>query len=151
MTKLTLIFDTNIIVKLESDLTPSQLVMVLNHGNWQPPETIACCFVNLQQRKIRAVALDEWVFALVGSRPEKVQEGSSKPSPLSNRQKQVLDLLAEGKNNKQIATLLGLSSRTVNMHIAALKNKLGAQTNAQTVGRGTELGYCRAYMRRRES
>ena len=149
MTKLTLIFDKNIFIKMESDLPPSQLVMVLNHGNWQPPAAIACCFANMERRKIRAVALEEWVFALVETQLETEHKGITESSPLSNRQKQVLDLLADGKTNKQIALLLGLSRRTVNMHIAAIKNKLGAQTNAQSVGRGTELGYCRANMRRR--
>ena len=134
---------------MESDLSPSQLVMVLNHGNWQPPESIACCFDNMGHRKIRAVALEEWVFALVEVQLETEHKETTESSPLSSRQKQVLDLLAEGKTNKQIAYQLGLSRRTVNMHIAAIKNKLGSQTNAQSVGRGTELGYCRANMRRR--
>ncbi len=150
MTKLALIFDKNIFIKLDSDLPPSQLVVVLNHGNWQPPESIACCFSYSERRKIRAVALDDWVFAVVEVNGKTDDKDKPVTLPLSNRQKQVLDLMAAGKTNKQIAAHLALSRRTVNMHIAAIKNKLGSQTNAQSVGRGTELGYCRAFMRRRE-
>ena len=70
---------------------------------------------------------------------------------LSKRQRQVLKLLSEGLSNKQIAERLNVSMRMVNLHLAAIKSKLGTKTNAQSVSKGTVLGYCRPFMRRRES
>jgi DNA-binding CsgD family transcriptional regulator len=76
-------------------------------------------------------------------------EGEVKPddirSPaleLSLRQREVLQLLAEGLTTKEIAIKLGLHQRTIAVHIAELKERLGTQTRAQTVGRGAVMGLC---------
>ena len=44
--------------------------------------------------------------------------------PLSLRERQVLQLIAEGKTSKQIATLLGVSAKTVESHRTNLMQKL---------------------------
>jgi two-component system response regulator NreC len=44
--------------------------------------------------------------------------------PLSLRERQVLQLIAEGKTSKQIATLLGVSTKTVDSHRTKLMQKL---------------------------
>ena len=44
--------------------------------------------------------------------------------PLSLRERQVLQLIAEGKSSKQIATLLGVSAKTVESHRTKLMQKL---------------------------
>ena len=62
---------------------------------------------------------------------------------LSRRQHQVLQGLAEGLTTKQIALRLGLRPRTVAMHVASLKKRLGATTRAQSVGRAAALGLCK--------
>lgn len=151
MTRLALIFENNGFIKLSSNLTAVQLATLLNLGNWQPPDSVARFFSDLRRAQIRAVALEDWVFALVETPSDLRPKPDPEINPLSNRQRQVLGLLSEGLTGKQIAFQLGLSRRTVNMHIAAIKKKLGSQTNAQSVSRGTALGYCRAYMRRREN
>jgi DNA-binding NarL/FixJ family response regulator len=43
---------------------------------------------------------------------------------LSVRERQVLQLIAEGKTSKQIATLLGVSAKTVDSHRTKLMQKL---------------------------
>ena len=151
MTRLALFFENDSFVKLSSDLPAPQLAGLLNDGGWQPPDSVAGFFNDLEGRQIRAVALEDWVFALVMPNPSLKKKFKKESVHLSNRQRQVLDMLAEGLTGKQIAFQLGLSRRTINMHIAAIKKKLGSQTNAQSVSRGTALGYCRAYMRRREN
>ncbi len=52
---------------------------------------------------------------------------------LSNRERQVLDLLVEGESNKGMARALGLSPRTVEIHRTKLMSKLGAKTAAEAV------------------
>lgn len=44
--------------------------------------------------------------------------------PLSDRQREALELMAEGKTNKDIATAMGNSQRTVENHIAKVLEKL---------------------------
>lgn len=50
---------------------------------------------------------------------------------LTSRQRQILQLIAEGKQNKEIATILFVSVRTVEFHRARLMSKLGARTVAE--------------------
>jgi DNA-binding NarL/FixJ family response regulator len=45
---------------------------------------------------------------------------------ISNRQRQVLSLLAVGSSNREIAKELGLTERTVKAHVAELLRKIGA-------------------------
>ena len=52
---------------------------------------------------------------------------------LSEREREVLALLAEGLANKQIAPRLGISEHTVKAHVAAIFAKLGAGTRAEAV------------------
>ena len=52
---------------------------------------------------------------------------------LSPREQQVLNALAEGKANREIASLLGISSRTVEIHRGNLMRKLQANTGADVV------------------
>jgi DNA-binding NarL/FixJ family response regulator len=52
---------------------------------------------------------------------------------LTDREKEVLQLLAEGKTNKDVATLLDLSPLTVESHRAHLMQKLGLHSTADIV------------------
>jgi DNA-binding NarL/FixJ family response regulator len=53
--------------------------------------------------------------------------------PLTERQIDVLQLLAEGKTMKEIAAVLNLTTRTVAFHKYRLMNRLSLGTNAQVV------------------
>jgi DNA-binding CsgD family transcriptional regulator len=55
------------------------------------------------------------------------------PRVPSARERQVLELLAGGRTDGQIADLLGLSPATVQTHVRNAKAKLGARTRAQAV------------------
>jgi DNA-binding NarL/FixJ family response regulator len=52
---------------------------------------------------------------------------------LTPRQRAVLDLLARGRANKQIADELSISEWTVKAHISAILRKLGAQSRLEAV------------------
>ncbi|HEX2910945.1 MAG TPA: helix-turn-helix transcriptional regulator [Chloroflexia bacterium] len=47
---------------------------------------------------------------------------------LSEREKQVAELVAQGLSNREIAERLGLSKRTVDNHLYKLLSKLGARS-----------------------
>lgn len=59
---------------------------------------------------------------------------------LSPRQRQVLELLARGLLNKQIAGELELSEKTVKMHRALLFRRLGVATSAEAIRTAVEAG-----------
>ncbi|MFJ9737016.1 response regulator [Streptomyces sp. NPDC101166] len=55
------------------------------------------------------------------------------PSGLSERERQVLALVARGLNNSEIADALGLSPLTAKTHVSRIMGKLGARDRAQLV------------------
>lgn len=50
---------------------------------------------------------------------------------LTSRQRQILQLIAEGKQNKEVAAILHVSVRTVEFHRSRLMSRLGARTAAE--------------------
>lgn len=55
------------------------------------------------------------------------------PLSLSSRELEVLELLKSGKSTKEIATSMGVSVRTVDIHRSRLKRKLGLRTGAELI------------------
>ena len=60
--------------------------------------------------------------------------------PLTSREIQVLELLAEGLSNKAIAERLGISDQTVKFHVASISGKLGAANRTDAVRRAVRRG-----------
>ena len=60
--------------------------------------------------------------------------------PLTARESQVLELLAEGLPNKTIASRLGISDQTVKFHVASISAKLGATNRTDAVRRAVRRG-----------
>jgi DNA-binding NarL/FixJ family response regulator len=62
------------------------------------------------------------------------------PEPLTDREMDVLRLLAQGRSNKDIAASLIISERTVKFHVSSIMGKLGAGNRTEAVsiaaGRG---------------
>jgi LuxR family transcriptional regulator, maltose regulon positive regulatory protein len=61
------------------------------------------------------------------------------PEPLSERELEVLALIAAGESNEQIAAKLFVSLSTVKTHINHLYRKLGARSRTQAIARAREL------------
>lgn len=70
--------------------------------------------------------------ALLGQ-TETTQRPQEPVEPLTQREIDVLRLLARGNTNRQIAELLGLSTRTVESHRANLMGKLGLSSRVELV------------------
>jgi LuxR family maltose regulon positive regulatory protein len=60
--------------------------------------------------------------------------------PLSGRELEVLQLIAEGLTNREIAARLFLSQNTVKVHSSNIYGKLGAHSRTQAVARARTLG-----------
>jgi DNA-binding NarL/FixJ family response regulator len=59
---------------------------------------------------------------------------------LTAREKEVLEMLAGGARNRDIAVALSISERTVKVHVANLMGKLEANTRTEAVARAIKLG-----------
>ncbi len=66
---------------------------------------------------------------------------SEQPAPLlTEREREVLDLIAAGSTNREIAERLYLSPHTVKEHTSALYRKLRARNRAEAVQRAQRIG-----------
>jgi DNA-binding CsgD family transcriptional regulator len=58
---------------------------------------------------------------------------------LSGREREVLQWVAAGKSQQDVGDILGISNRTVEVHLRSAREKLGALTTVQAVGRAIGL------------
>jgi two-component system response regulator DesR len=79
----------------------------------------------------RMVGLGMTVFA---------PEADGERALLSDRERQVLEMIAAGATNREIAARLFLSPHTVKDHTSALYRKVGARNRAQAILRAQRLG-----------
>ncbi len=84
------------------------------------------------------VVLDSSLTA--ANSPVQPPESAASLEPLTPRELEVLQLLAEGLPNKTIARRLDISDHTVKFHVNAILGKLGAQSRTEAVVRATRLG-----------
>ncbi|HYC03189.1 MAG TPA: response regulator transcription factor [Azospirillaceae bacterium] len=81
--------------------------------------------------------------AIHGDSNSTVGQGASSGQPgapsLTQRQRDVLRCLREGKSNKQIAYELGLSEGTVKIHVTAVMRSLGVRNRTQAVIASSEM------------
>jgi DNA-binding NarL/FixJ family response regulator len=86
------------------------------------------------------------VAAKVVARFARMTDGEAAPRPqplvvpLSERELEVLRLLAEGSSNREIASALFLAEGTVKNHVTNVLGKLGARDRTQAALRGKALG-----------
>jgi len=83
------------------------------------------------------LALDPGLAALV-PRPRPAPAGLVEP--LTPREMEVLQLLAQGLTNKTIAERLGISDHTAKFHVNAILGKLGAQSRTEAIVQAARLG-----------
>ena len=62
-------------------------------------------------------------------------QGSTEMAPLSERERQVLQLLAQGKLYKEISDLVGVSENTIRSYIRRIYEKLHVRSRAQAVAK----------------
>ncbi len=81
---------------------------------------------------IRRVVAGETVLDSQLKRPESVLRGK-RSAALTPRELEVLQMIVEGKSNKEIATVLDLSANTVAVHRANMMDALGMHKTAELV------------------
>jgi DNA-binding NarL/FixJ family response regulator len=80
------------------------------------------------------------VLTVLRRRPGGTSAAGSPVDPLTEREREVLRLVATGANNAEIAEELYLSERTVKGHISAIFSKLGVRDRAAAIIRAYDAG-----------
>ena len=89
------------------------------------------------QRALAAFPIAE----LEPSKPEANPDANSEwIDPLSEREREVLELIAEGLTNQKVATRLFLSLNTVKVHARNINSTLGVNNRTQAVAKARLLG-----------
>ena len=89
------------------------------------------------------LGLGVWVGARLFRRPPASFEPNTRVREtlgVSDRELEVLTLLAQGRSNKEIARELEVSPNTVKTHVASLFEKLEAKRRTEVILRARELG-----------
>ena len=69
----------------------------------------------------------------IAKQPRTPSLTGSGPSSLTPREREVLVLLAQGMTDREIATALFLSTRTVNVHVSNILSRLGVPSRRDAV------------------
>ncbi|MEI4789126.1 response regulator transcription factor [Bacillus sp. FJAT-53060] len=85
---------------------------------------------------IRSVMKGKKVYA-----PELMEDLYSDENPLTEREKSVLELVAHGKNTKEIAKELSIKSGTVRNYISIILDKLEVKNRIEAITRSKEKGW----------
>ena len=103
--------------------------------------TIAGEFATLADARGSGVEADGILIAdLTRLRGTARQDDDDFEEPLTPREIEVVELLAEGLSNKAIAARLGISDQTVKFHVASICGKLGAANRTDAVRRAVRRG-----------
>src|SRR5690606_12663012 len=85
---------------------------------------------------IRSVMAGSRIYA-----PELIESVYSEKNPLTNREKEVLELVADGNNTKEIADKLSIKTGTVRNYISVILEKLEVKNRIEAITRSKEKGW----------
>jgi DNA-binding NarL/FixJ family response regulator len=96
-------------------------------------ETIHAALIALSQHKSYFTStVGDVLFAKFLHGKENVSTGPE-PGRLTRREREIVQLVAEGKSNKDVAHILGISQKTAETHRAAIMKKLDLENVADLV------------------
>ena len=117
--------------------TPRQRRDLREQLDATPPDIVAE-FESLADARDSGLHAD----ALLVAAPASPADDADDPlvEPLTPREVEVLELVAEGLSNKAIAGRLAISDQTVKFHVASIASKLGAANRTDAVRRAVRHG-----------
>jgi len=79
-------------------------------------------------------------FPVSEATPRRAEKSVKMEEPLSDRELDVLSLIAKGLSNKEIGERLYIETRTVKWHTSNIIGKLGVKNRTEAVAKARELG-----------
>jgi len=126
--------------RLRLEVPRTRVLLISGAGRISPNAARAAGASGFVSKDLPAAALAEAVRA-VGLGRDVFPPQHDQPGPLlSDREREVLDLIAAGATNREIAAALYLSPHTVKEHTSSLYRKLGVRGRAEAVVRAQRLG-----------
>lgn len=110
-------------------VTNGAIQLILSGGIYVPP--------NILEMDGASVADDQETTANVGN--DSPSSSIAKALGVTRRQMDVLDLVAEGKANKEIAKILGLAPGTVKMHTSRIFKLMNVSNRTEAVARYAQI------------
>ena len=101
-------------IELERGRVPPRLLQPLCHGSLSVDH-------NGHRLTLRAARVGDLIVLLLGEEDRRLQR-------LTPRQRTILERLARGETDAEIAIALGIATRTVNTHLTAIYERLGVHT-----------------------
>ena len=106
----------------------------------EPAELLQAVRVVARGDALLAPGVTRRLIAEFAGRPEQRRLASSDLNVLTDREREVMVLVAAGRNNDEIATELFISPATAKTHVSRAMSKLGARDRAQLVVLAYESG-----------
>ena len=92
----------------------------------------------LQEARSREI-MPEYVAALLTASGGVTRDAPALPEPLTDREQEILALIAAGLTNREIGEKLSISPQTVKKHSGNIYGKLSARTRTEAVARARAL------------
>lgn len=115
------------------DILPDDLTRIIFH--------VAEGKYVMSQQVMTKGEFESWLARQLDSARRSYSEPGSPFHPLSDREMEVLELVVEGKSNKEIAATLGISHQTVKNHITSILRKFGVEDRTQAVVYALKRGW----------
>jgi DNA-binding NarL/FixJ family response regulator len=126
--------------RLRAEAPAPRVVLMSGAGGISPRAARAAGAAGFISKDSTAPEIAE-VVRTVGEGNEAFGDANVGDAPvLSDREREILALVAEGATNKEIAGTLFLSPHTIKEHTSSLYRKLGARNRADAVQRAQRLG-----------
>lgn len=137
---------TDLLAELRSEGNLMPVVLITGHGDVAMAVAAlkngAFDFIEKpfdEERLLESIRSAIASAAKVRSDQDEIADLSARMAQLSERQRQVLDLVVQGLSNKEIAIALGISHRTVENYRAWVMEKMGAGNLADLVRKAIKL------------
>jgi DNA-binding NarL/FixJ family response regulator len=102
----------------------------------QSAQAVVGEFASIAEARRSGLAAD----AIVASIRDSDADDDPPVEPLTQREIEVIELVAEGLSNRAIADRMGISDQTVKFHVASIAGKLGAANRTDAVRRAARAG-----------
>jgi DNA-binding NarL/FixJ family response regulator len=131
--------------ELRDQFGPDVPVVLVSADRTTPADVVAGLLVGADDYAAESMDTDEFlarVRRLIDRtrRSPNATADLRRLSALTDREHQVLALLTDGRSQKQVATELGISVKTVGSHVQNLLSKLGLHTRVEAVALAVRAG-----------